>query len=131
MDGWMEGAIGQDLWLLNAKVEAVSAGLAAVGKVTRQVEVALAAVRARGFAILLIADGAQAARVALDVDDGHAQWRQLAAGDTVDNDVGAGVVVLVRGKGGPGPCEQALVRVGAAGHVLGDQDGPFVVDCER
>lgn len=115
------------LWY-DTKVKAVGAGLATAGKVAGQVEVTLATVGARGLALLLVTDSVQAALVALHVDYGHTQSWQLAAGVTFDDYIGAGMIELVCGKGGPRPREQALVRVFAARHILGDHDRPFVVD---
>lgn len=64
----------------------------------------------------------------LEVDQGDGQRGQLATLDALDQDVGTVVVELVRGIGRPRECKQALIRVSTAGYVLGDQDGPLVIN---
>ena len=64
----------------------------------------------------------------LDIDNGHIQLGQLAVLGTLDQDVGTVVVVLISRVGGPGHSKQTLVRVGARGDVLGNLDGPLVVN---
>lgn len=85
-------------------------------------------VRTRTSLVLAAVTGGSDAHLAtLEVDDGNALGRQLAALDSGQTDIGTVVVVLGKDVGGPGPDEQALVLGGARGHVLGDSHGPLVV----
>ena len=76
-------------------------------------ELTLATVGTRAAAALAVAVGVDAHAVGLEIDQGDGQCGLLAALDALDQNVGAVVVELVCGVGGPREGEQALVRVGA------------------
>lgn len=108
----------------------MGASTTAIGIVAVGVELLLTAVRTGrlGGLRVTLGVGVHLFVASRDIDDGHVELRQLAALGTLDEDVSAVVVELVGGVGGPRESEQALVRVCARGNVLGDLDGPLVVD---
>jgi len=113
-----------------SKVNAVGTSPTAVSKVAVRVELLLTAIGTGrlGGLVVTVGMGVHLLMAGSDINNGHVELGQLAALDTLDQDVGAVVVELVSGIGGPREREQALLRVCAAGHVLGDLDGPLVVD---
>lgn len=108
----------------------MGASTTAIGKVAVGVELLLTAVRTSRLGALRVTKGmgVHLFVAGRHVNNSHVELGQLAALGTLDQDVGTVVVELVGGVGSPGEREQALVRVRAAGHVLGDLDGPLVVD---
>ena len=113
-----------------AEVDAVGSSTTTKSIVAIGVSLFLAVIGARGTSPLAVADSMSVYLffALLDINNGHVQLGQLAVLDTLDQDVGTVVVVLVGRVGGPGHCKQTLCRVCARGHVLGDLDRPLVVD---
>lgn len=118
------------LYLDKSKVKAVGTSSTAIGKVAVSVQLLLTAIRARRLGVLAVTlgMGIHLLVAGRDINNGHVELGQLAALDTLNQDVGAVMVVLGGGISGPREREQTLVRVCAARHVLGDLDGPLVVD---
>lgn len=104
---------------------------ASASEVAVCVQVLLATVRACGLGALLVTEGMD---VLLLVKTFHVHHLHLKFGQntilviTMDDHVGAVVVKLRCRVCGPREREQTLVRICARRHILGDLNGPFVVE---
>jgi hypothetical protein len=112
------------------QVNTVLASTATVGVEAVGVEHPLATVRAGGLGGQVITVGVDIHLLVtgLDIDNGHVELGESSVLGTLDEDVGAVMVVLVGGVGGPGEGKETLVRIRARGNVVGDLNGPLVVD---
>jgi len=115
------------------KVNSLRTGTTSKCKESIRVQFLLAWVGSRTLALLLIT---HCVRVHLLMQLLHIHHRHLQLGvpklatgiGLLNDNVGAMMVELVSGKGGPGHRKQTLVRVGASGNVVRDLDWPLIVD---
>ena len=118
------------LRLDQAEADTLLATLTTIGVVAVGVLLTLLGVGARGLALLGITVGVDVHLLLQlgHIIPGHVELGQLAVLGTLDDDVSAVMVELLGRVGGPGEGEQALARIRARGDVLGDHDGPLIVD---
>jgi len=115
------------------EVKSILSSTTTTGKVTVRVQLLLTTVRSGRLSVQGITDrmGIPLLMQLLHINDLHLQLGQsllaLVLGGSNLN-VGTVMVELIGVVGGPREGEEALVRVGTSGDVLGDLHGPFVVE---